>query len=131
MDPLDKLLDELKAEYDQTKPVAPKPQPNVAKSSTPQPPKSLSLVDHLLAEVKADFAAQDEIEELEKQQQQEQEKIRQAQIKAQQLETEKSEAEAWLKKLDPFSSEGLWFERFAQSYSSKLEAAIEYLKSNS
>ncbi|MFM8008859.1 MAG: salt stress protein, Slr1339 family, partial [Dolichospermum sp.] len=27
--------------------------------------------------------------------------------------------------------EGLWFERFAQGYSSKLAAAIDYLQTNS
>ncbi len=130
MDSLDKLLDELKAEYDQTKPAASQPQKNSAKPFTPQPPKSLSLVDSLLAEVGADFAAQDEVEEFKKQQELAQEKNRQAQIKAQQIAALKVEAETWLKKLDPFSSEGLWFERFAESYPSKLEAAIEYLQSN-
>lgn len=38
------------------------------------------------------------------------------------------QAEIWLKKLDPNSEEGFWFEQFALSYSSKLEAAIDYLK---
>jgi hypothetical protein len=46
------------------------------------------------------------------------------------LEALKNQAEDWLKKLDPFSAEGLWFERFAEGYSSKLEAAIEYLQTN-
>ncbi|GAX38090.1 salt stress protein, Slr1339 family [Nodularia sp. NIES-3585] len=127
MDSLDKLLDQLKAEYE-AKPAA--PQKNADKSFTPQAPKSLSLVDNLLAEVRADFAAQDEVVELKKQQELEQEKIRQAQLKTQKLEALKVEAEAWLKKLDRFSSEGLWFEKFAETYPSKLEAAIEYLQSN-
>ena len=130
MDSLDKLLDQLKAEYDQAKPAVSQPQTNAAKSFTPQAPKSLSLVDSLLAEVGADFAAQDEAVELKKHQELKQEENRQAQIKAQQLEALKLEAEAWLKTLDPFSSEGFWFERFAESYPSKLEAAIEYLQSN-
>ncbi len=38
------------------------------------------------------------------------------------------QAEVWLKNLDPYSDEGFWFEQFANSYPSKLEAAIEYLK---
>jgi CRISPR/Cas system-associated endonuclease Cas3-HD len=37
------------------------------------------------------------------------------------------QAEAWLKELDPVSGEGLWFERFAMNYKSRLEAAIDYL----
>lgn len=37
------------------------------------------------------------------------------------------QAEMWLKKLDPYSDEGFWFQQFADSYDSKLEAAIDYL----
>ncbi|ELS32408.1 MULTISPECIES: salt stress protein, Slr1339 family [Pseudanabaena] len=33
-------------------------------------------------------------------------------------------ANEWLKKLDPLSGEGLWFEEFAKNYPSRLEAAI-------
>ncbi|MBW4555148.1 MAG: hypothetical protein KME59_04265 [Trichormus sp. ATA11-4-KO1] len=130
MDSIDKLLAQLKAEYDEATPAAKQPQPNTAKSLTPQLPKSLSIVDNLLAEVKADFAAQDEAEDLRRQQELEQEKIRQVQIQAKKLEALKHQAQEWLEKLDPFSPEGLWFERFSESYPSKLEAAIEYLQSN-
>lgn len=55
-------------------------------------------------------------------------------IRWQELEKQRQEklltrqAETWLKNLDPYSDEGFWFEQFALSYSSKLEAAIEYLK---
>ena len=37
------------------------------------------------------------------------------------------QAEEWLKRLDPYSDEGIWFEEFAYSYESKLAAAIDYL----
>jgi len=87
-------------------------------------------MDNLLAEVQADIAAEDAAEELRKQQELEQERLRQEQIKAKQREALKQQAQNWLEKLDPFSPEGLWFERFAESYPSKLEAAIEYLQSN-
>ncbi len=36
-------------------------------------------------------------------------------------------AQEWLKNLNPLSEEGMWFEEFADSYPSPLEAAIEYL----
>lgn len=55
-------------------------------------------------------------------------------IRQQELEKQREEklitnkAEVWLKKLDPYSDEGFWFEQFALSYPSKLEAAIDYLK---
>ncbi|BAZ54117.1 hypothetical protein NIES4103_68020 [Nostoc sp. NIES-4103] len=130
MDAIDKLLAQIKAEYDEAKSEEQQPKPNVVKSFVPTPPKSLSLIDNLLSEVKADFATQDAAIELQKQQELEQELIRQQQIKAQQLEALKKQAKEWLDKLDPFSPEGLWFERFSESYPSKLEAAIEYLQNN-
>ena len=55
--------------------------------------------------------------------------IRQEELnKQKQIKLLTRKAEAWLKKLDPNSEEGFWFEQFALSYSSKLEAAIDYLK---
>jgi hypothetical protein len=130
MDAIDKLLAELQAECDEAKPEQQQPKPNTAKPFIPSSPKSVSLVDNLLAEVKADFAVQDTAEELKRQQELKQEEIRQEQIKAKQLEALKNRSREWLNKLDPFSPEGLWFERFSESYPSKLEAAIEYLQSN-
>jgi hypothetical protein len=38
------------------------------------------------------------------------------------------QATVWLEALDPLSGEGLWFEAFAKSYSSRLEAAIALLE---
>jgi hypothetical protein len=55
--------------------------------------------------------------------------IRQEELnKQKQIKLLTRKAEAWLKKLDPNSEEGFWFEQFAFSYPSKLEAAIDYLK---
>jgi hypothetical protein len=127
MDSIDKLLAELQAEYTEPKPQQPI---TPAKTFSTSLPKSNSLIDSLLSEVKADFVEKDHAEQLKKNQEIEQEKIRQAQIKAQQLESLKKQANEWLSKLDPFSSEGLWFERFAEAYPSKLEAAVDYLQTN-
>lgn len=44
--------------------------------------------------------------------------------KAKDLERFTQQANEWLKKLDPLSGEGLWFEEFAKNYPSRLEAAI-------
>ncbi|MGH1392764.1 MAG: salt stress protein, Slr1339 family [Trichormus sp.] len=135
MDSLDKLLAQIKAEYDSEQQQKLKPKPDVGKSYTPPAPpappanKSGSFMDNLLAEVQADIIAQDQAEELRKQEEIEQERIRQEQIKAKQRQALQKQAQDWLAKLDPFSPEGLWFERFAESYASKLEAAIEYLQS--
>ncbi|HLO84641.1 MAG TPA: hypothetical protein VK203_06455 [Nostocaceae cyanobacterium] len=152
MDNIDKLLAELQAEYTEKKtevkqpPIPPaKPlisstPPSVAipqqlnlnsvKSSISSASKSDSLLDDLLDVVKSDFAALDAAEELRKQQEIEQEKIRQAKLRKQQLKALEKQAKDWLAKLDPLSPEGLWFERFAESYPSKLEAAIEYMQTN-
>ena len=40
----------------------------------------------------------------------------------------KPRAQKWLKELDPYSDEGYWFDQFAQSYSDRLEAALDYLQ---
>lgn len=128
MDSLDKLLAELKAEYEEQKPQQYQLKANSIKPVSKMEKKSNSLIDNLLAEVKADFEQKDLAEKLQKQQEQEQERIRQEQIQAKKLEELKKQAEDWLAKLDPLSLEGLWFERFAEGYPSKLEAAIEYLQ---
>ncbi|MDZ8094312.1 MAG: hypothetical protein RMZ42_20635 [Nostoc sp. DedQUE05] len=129
MDSLDKLLAQLETEYKEVQPQL-QSKSATAKSFIPPLPKSASFMDKLLAEVQADFAQEDAAIELKRQQELEQEKVRQEQLKAKQLEALKVQAKEWLAKVDPLSSEGLWFERFAESYPSKLEAAIEYLKSS-
>jgi len=129
MDSIDKLLAELQTEYKQVQPEQ-QSKSGTAKSFIPPSPKLSSFMDNLLAEVQADFAKEDAAIELKRQQELEQEGIRQEQLKAKQLKALKVQAKQWLAKLDSLSSEGLWFERFAESYASKLEAAIEYLRSN-
>lgn len=144
MESLDDLLAQLKSEYQekdnpgQEKKQPPAKRENAIGPKLPNlpPPKtsrqksfsSTSPEDALLSQMKAEFAEQDKAEELKRQQQIKEEKIRQERIKQQQREALKKEAEAWLKKLNPRSAEGLWFEEFAYSYSSKLEAAIDYLQ---
>ncbi|MDJ0677248.1 MAG: hypothetical protein QNJ36_18015 [Calothrix sp. MO_167.B42] len=126
MDAIDRLLNELKSEYEQPQNKSVAPQKPQAKPVIPSAPRG-DGIDRMLAEVKADFAQQDLAEELQKQQQLEQESIKQAQAKAQQLQASQKRAQDWLGKLDPFSPEGLWFERFAEKYADKLEAAMDYL----
>ena len=38
------------------------------------------------------------------------------------------QAQVWLKKLDKNSDEGYWFDQFAFKYSSRIDAAIDYLQ---
>jgi hypothetical protein len=133
MDEIDKLLAEIQQEYLEPKPKLPNPnsQTSQSKSVNSLPIKSASnSIDRLLMEVQAGFQEQDLAEELQKQQKLEAERIEKEKLKIQQAEVFKKQAEDWLKNLDPLSSEGLWFERFAEQYSSKLEAAIDYLTVN-
>ncbi|MFM7405173.1 MAG: salt stress protein, Slr1339 family [Cuspidothrix sp.] len=92
--------------------------------------KSDVFMDNLLADVKADIAEQEAVEQRLKQEELAQEKIRQEKIKVEQRKALEKPAKKWLAKLDPLSSEGLWFERFAEGYPDKLAAAIDYLESN-
>jgi hypothetical protein len=130
MDSIDKLLAELKSEYEQ--PLKPQQQSKPSPSKPhiqPEIKSASSLIDNILADVKSDFEERDQVLELQKRQELEQERIRQEQLQAKQLETLNKYAQDWLEKLDPLSTEGIWFESFAEGYPSKLEAAIEYLQS--
>ncbi len=129
MDEIDKLLSELQDEYSYTKPKSPQPNLSQNKSIVSSHPFAASGIDKLLADVKSDFKQKDLAQELQRQEELQAKQVRQEQIKAKQKEGLKKEAKSWLEKLDPLSSEGLWFERFAQGYPSKLDAAIEYLES--
>lgn len=53
---------------------------------------------------------------------------RDQQRKQQQLEALTLQAKAWLEKLSPLSSKGIWFEKFAEKYCSKLAPAIDYFQ---
>ena len=147
MDPIDKLLSELQVEYQQSaNSQAEKTQEEEEEKQVNQvkkinldlsaPSSSLfessskgDAIDNILSEVKKEIEEKQLLEEEQKQQAIAEERIRQEKIKAQKLEALKGQAQEWLEKLEPLSPEGMWFESFAQSYPSKLEAAIEYLNS--
>ena len=118
---INSLLEQV--EGNQKPPIAPQ-SPNIQRSQ----PASDSTIDSLLNQVKADYQEQDKIEAQQKQQQIQAQQQKQQQQRQKQLEALKVQAQAWLEKLDPLSSEGLWFERFAEGYPTKLAAAIEYLQ---
>ena len=130
MDSIDKLLAELKTEYTEPKTTAPENNLTPVKSVSPTI-KSDVFIDKLLSEVQADILAKDAAEALQKQEELTQEKIHQEKLQAKQKAALEKPAKQWLAKLDPLSSEGLWFERFAESYPHKLAAAIDYLQTNS
>ncbi len=141
MESIDDLLAQVKAEYEEKAKEVRKPQPLPPRRLREQPPvvttdqiqaKSPNLAyaaeDILIAEVRAEFEAQEQAKQLEKAQQLREEQLKQQQRKQQQRDALAKQAQMWLKKLDPLSEEGLWFEEFAYTYSSKIEAAIDYLE---
>ena len=146
MDSIEKLLAELQDEYNnvspkeaveggdahqkfQSKPKVTKPLNNQA-SSISSSFDTGDTIDRLLSDVKTDFEQQDLEQELQRQQYLEQERLKKERLQAKQQELLQLHAQEWLDQLDAFSYEGLWFEKFAQGYSSKLAAAIEYLQVN-
>jgi hypothetical protein len=72
--------------------------------------------ENLLADLKAIYAEQDRAEQQ-----------RRATFKRQKQAANIRQAEAWLKTLDTQSTEAAWFEEFAAKYTSKVEAAMDYL----
>jgi len=119
---IDSLLEQVEGKYQ--KPPIELQSPNVRRSQ----PASDFAIDSLLSQVKADVQEQDKLEAQQKQQQIQAQQLQQQQQRQKQLEALKVQAQVWLEKLDPLSSEGLWFERFAEGYPTKLAAAIEYLQ---
>lgn len=180
MDPVDKLLAELKAQQSQLQPSVEPPVQPKADQPSGQPADTLddllgqiaaetqrsvraelskrpsspptaqqpfagsadaarSPEMSLLAELQAQYSEHDRAAALRqqqaaqavqrKQQQQEREKQnRLKQLKQQRRAALSKQAEVWLRKLNPSSEEGRWFDEFSCGYESRLEAAIDYLE---
>jgi hypothetical protein len=118
---------------------APPPIPVTYQSRSAAQNWSSPVDEALLGQVKAEFEEKERAKELKRQQQMHEEQlrkeqqIREEQLRVQQREQRKrealtQEAKEWLKKINPRSEEGRWFEEFSYSYPSKLEAAIDYLQ---
>ncbi|MEG4069628.1 hypothetical protein QUA42_20200 [Microcoleus sp. Pol11C2] len=78
--------------------------------------------------LKAEYEAQNQAQELASQQPQPAEKVAGAQLEVQTHRQKVRQAQVWLKKLDKNSDEGYWFDQFAFKYSSRIDAAIDYLQ---
>jgi len=163
MESIDRLLAELKAEYQASQKNAElKSQQQVqAQAQAPLLPlevpsnptfKTLDLnlyagaMDKDLAQIKAEYEAQNKTQEVpsskpikaeDEVQNKAQEVISLEQRPAEkvivQLEVQTHrqkvrQAQVWLKKLDKTSDERYWFDQFAFKYSSRIDAAIDYLQ---
>lgn len=127
MESIDDLLAQVKAEYKAKPQDLPPPSP-VPSGVTPIDLSTSPSVDRLLAELGGEYREKEKAAAQERQQQQEEERRQQERCQQLQRQALQRDAAAWLKKLDPLSGEGLWFADFAKGYSSRLEAAIDYLE---
>ena len=162
MESIDRLLAELKAEYQASQkirelqsqpPVEAQPlsQPAAVRSNQTLKTSDINLyagaLDKDLAQIKAEYEAQNKAQEVAAQEPLSAE--HEAQNKAQEvtaLETRPAEkvagpqldvqthrqkvrqAQVWLKNLDKNSDERYWFDQFAFKYASRIDAAIDYLQ---
>lgn len=137
---LDSLLAELEGKPTQITPLSQSASPSPSKLQPAETKPSIDPTSHLrpaeladdplMAQLKAQYSALDRAEALEQQKQRAAAKHRQEQAQQQQRAALKQQAEEWLKNLDPRGGEGAWFEEFAAKYSSRIDAAIDYLGLN-
>ena len=92
-----------------------------------QPSQRTAPADSLLADIKAIYQEQDQATALKQRAELEAERRRQETLKLQRRGQVVKQAETWLKDLNAQSGEAAWFEEFAAKYSSRVEAAIDYL----
>lgn len=162
MESIDRLLAELKAEYQASQKQAElKNQPPVP-AQAPLPPATVrsnptvktsdlnlyaGTLDKDLAQIKAEYEAQNKAQEVAAQeplkaeheaQNKAQEvtaleprpaaKVTQPELEVQTHRQKVRQAQVWLKNLDKNSDERYWFDQFAFRYSSRIDAAIDYLQ---
>ncbi len=163
MESIDRLLAELKAEYQASQKNAElKSQPAVQEAQAPLPPAVLrsneafkradlnlyaGAMDKDLAQIKAEYEAQNKTQEVAvlkplkaeyeapnktqeavSLEQQPAQKVAEPQLDVQTHRQKVRQAQVWLKKLDKDSDERYWFDQFAFKYSSRIDAAIDYLQ---
>ncbi|MEG4495902.1 hypothetical protein QUB05_01320 [Microcoleus sp. F10-C6] len=155
MESIERLLGELKAEYQASQKIAElKSQASVQAQAPSNPTFKTSDInlyasplDKDLAQIKAEYEAQNKAQEVasveplkaeheaqNKAQEvaslapQQAEKVGAPQLDVQTHRQKVRQAQVWLKKLDKNSDEGYWFDQFAFKYSSRIDAAIDYLQ---
>ncbi|MEG3940295.1 MULTISPECIES: salt stress protein, Slr1339 family [unclassified Microcoleus] len=162
MESIDRLLAELKAEYQasqklrevQSQPsveAQPLSQPAAVPSNKTSKTTNINLypgaLEKDLAEIKAECEAQNKHQEVAAQKPlkspkkaenkaqevtalapQPPEKIVQSELDIQTRRQKVRQAQVWLKNLDKNSDERYWFDQFAFKYSSRIDAAIDYLQ---
>ncbi len=163
MESIDRLLAELKAEYQESQKkftdlkaeqIA-QPEPSLEATAVPSgqaivtSSKNLDFgtFDSDLAQIKAEYEKQDQAQEVAKQErllaedetqnktqeivkqeQQQVETVVQQEVPVKTHREKVRQAQVWLKNLSKDSDERYWFDQFAFKYSSRIDAAIDYLQ---
>jgi hypothetical protein len=78
--------------------------------------------------IKAEHEAQNKVQKVASLEPQPAEKVAAPQLDVETHRQKVRQAQVWLKKLDKNSDEGYWFDQFAFKYSSRIDAAIDYLQ---
>ncbi len=163
MESIDRLLAELRAEYQESQRKSAElksqrivqPEPLLEATAVPSgqvivtSSKNLDFgtFDSDLAEIKAEYEkqaqaqeiakqeqllaedeAQNKTQEIVKQEQQQVETVIQQQVPVRTHREKVRQAQVWLKNLSKDSDERFWFDQFAFKYSSRIDAAIDYLQ---
>src|SRR6476469_2484240 len=162
MESIDRLLGELKAEYQASQKIAELKSQASVQAQAPLPQAAVpsnqtfktsdinlyaSPLDKDLAQIKAEYEGQNQTREVASQQplkaeheapnqaqevasleQPPAEKVAGPKLDVQTHRQKVRQAQVWLKKLDKNSDEGYWFDQFAFKYSSRIDAAIDYLQ---
>jgi len=81
-----------------------------------------------LEPLKAEYKAQNKVQEVASLEPQPAEKVAASQLDVETHRQKVRQAQVWLKKLDKNSDERYWFDQFAFKYSSRIDAAIDYLQ---
>ncbi|WP_377478234.1 MAG: hypothetical protein P2A85_06670 [Microcoleus anatoxicus] len=155
MESIDRLLAELRAEYQESQKKSAdlksqrivQPEPSLQATTAPYSQvietsgKNLDFdnLDSDLAEIKAEYQGQESAQKVAKQervlaedeaQNKDQKTLKQEpqQVEVKTHREKVRQAQVWLKNLSKDSDERFWFDQFAFKYSSRIDAAIDYLQ---
>ncbi len=122
----DSDLAQLKAEYEKQDQAPEVAKQELVKAEDEVQNKASKLVKQEL--VKAEDEAQNPAQKIVKQEQQQVETVVHQQVPVRTHREKVRQAQVWLKNLSKDSDERFWFDQFAFKYSSRIDAAIDYLQ---
>lgn len=122
----DSDLAQLKAEYEKQDQAPEVPKQERLKAEDEAQNQASEVAKQEL--VKAEDVAQNQASKLVKQEQQQVETVVQQEVPVRTHREKVRQAQVWLKNLSKDSDERFWFDQFAFKYSSRIDAAIDYLQ---